>query len=145
MSDFVKQRERWIWGLLEVAASHSIPVRRRVLLLHNIIVWSCAAIAHPVIVVLVAAFLGDLSTAPVSAFLVPLWALNVGFCVWLYWEGLKLNALSSKDPRRQWWEPLCLLVLTPLFSIWETVAIFRALARVLSRGEPTFTVIRKPA
>ena len=60
-----------------------------------------------------------------------------GLLVWLYWEGVKSNALSSKDPRRQWWEPLCLRVLTPLFSIWETVAIFRALVRVLSRGEPS--------
>ena len=143
--DFVKQRERWFWGLLELATSNAVPLRRRVLLLHNVVVWSCAAIAHPVLVVLAAALLGDLNTRPVSAVLVPLWALNMGFCVWLYWEGLKLNALSSELPRRLWWEPVCLVALTPLFSILETVAISRAVVHVVRRVEPAFTVIRKPA
>jgi beta-1,4-mannosyltransferase len=145
VADFVKQRERWIWGLLELATSRSVPLRSRLLLLHNVIVWSCAAIAHPALVVLAATLLGDLSPAPVSSFLVPLWAFNMGFFIWLHWEGLKLNALSSSVPRRLWWEPLFLVVLTPVFAIWETVAICRALVRVLRRGEAAFTVIRKPA
>jgi hypothetical protein len=143
--DFVRQRERWIWGLLELAVGDDIPLRRRLLLVHNVVVWSCAAIAHPVLVVLAAAAMGDLTTAPVSAVLVPLWALNVAFCVWLYWEGLKLNALSSAVPRRLWWEPLCLVALTPVFSILESLAIARAVMRVLRRVEPAFVVIRKPA
>ena len=145
VTDFIKQRERWIWGLLELATNDAVPLRWRLLLLHNVIVWSCAAFAHPALVVFVANLAVGLSPTPVSAIVVPLWALNMGFVIWLYWEGLKLNALSSAQPRRLWWEPLCLVVLTPLFSILETVAILRALMRVLRQGEPAFTVIRKPS
>jgi hypothetical protein len=89
--------------------------------------------------------MGDLTTTPVTAALAPVWALNMAFCVWLYWEGLRLNALSSADPRRRWWEPVCLVLLTPLFSILESMAICRAMLRVARRVEPAFIVIRKPA
>ena len=145
VSDYINQRERWIRGLLELATGSAVPFRHRLLLLHNVFVWSCAAIAHPVLVLAVAGLLGDPSATPVSAVLVPIWALNMGFCIWLYWEGLKLNASSSVNPRRLWWEPLCLVALAPIFAIWETVAVARALAHVARRGEPTFTVISKPA
>jgi beta-1,4-mannosyltransferase len=144
VTDYVRQRERWMWGLLELATSASVPLRRRLLILHNVGVWSCAAIAHPVLVLLVAALLGDGGATPVSGVLVPLWALNMGFCIWLYWEGFKLNVISSAQPRFAWWEPLSLVALMPLFSIWETVAIARAIMRLVRRAAPAFAVISKP-
>lgn len=144
VTDYVRQRERWMRGLIELATGTSVPLHRRLLIVHNLAVWLCAAIAHPVLLVLVAVLLGDGGATPVTGCLVPLWALNMGFCVWLYWEGFKLNVLSSEVPQRAWWEPLCLVTLMPLFSIWETVAILRALSRVLIRTKPAFAVISKP-
>ncbi|MCU1575275.1 MAG: rane glycosyltransferase, partial [Micrococcaceae bacterium] len=62
----------------------------------------------------------------------------------LYWEGLKLNVLASAWAKRLWWEPVCLLLLTPLFSLWEMVGIARGVWRFAVSGEPRFTVITKP-
>ncbi|MCG2620514.1 glycosyltransferase family 2 protein [Arthrobacter sp. I2-34] len=148
-SDFMRQRERWVWGLLELMAGRTgvrqaACRRHRLLMLHNTVVWSCAPLGHPVFVLMLCALLQDYQTAPIVPALVPLWGLNVAFCIWLYWEGLKLNALASARASRLWWEPVCLLLLTPLFSLWEMVGIARGVWRFAASGEPRFTVITKP-
>ena len=145
MTDFIRQRERWVWGLLELTASSAVPLRRRLLLLHNVVVWSCAPLAHPGVVLLLGAILGDLNPNPASVILAPLWALNIAFCAWLYWEGMKLNVLSSSRPRRLWWEIVCLVSLSPLFALWELAGILRGVLHFLRSDEPRFTVIAKPA
>jgi hypothetical protein len=144
VADFLRQRERWVWGLLELATKGAIPLRHRLLLIHNVIVWVCGPFQHPALILLVGAIIGDLDTSPVTAALVPLWALNVSYVVWLYWEGLKVNVLSSAAPRRVWWEPLALVVLLPLFSFWEVVGVVRGVVRFLCNAESKFTVIAKP-
>jgi cellulose synthase/poly-beta-1,6-N-acetylglucosamine synthase-like glycosyltransferase len=143
--DLARQRERWVWGLLEVATNGSVHLRQRWLLLHNVIVWTWGSFGHPVFVLLLGALLGDISPNPTHALLVPLWSLNVAFLVWMYWEGLRINAKASKDPRRQWWEPPCLLVLIPLFTLWEATGVLCGTLRFLRRAEPRFTVIAKTA
>lgn len=142
--DFVRQRERWVWGLLELATRSSVPWRRRAPLVKNVLVWACGPLQHPAFVLLGAALLGDLNTAPVLVLLIPLWAFNMGSCVWLYWEGLRLNTLSSSPPRAQWWERPCLLLLIPLFSLWEVIGILRGVARFAGQRDQAFTVIPKP-
>lgn len=141
--DFVRQRERWVWGLLELATRSSVPWRRRAPLLKNVAVWSCGPLQHPVLVLSVAALLGDLDTTPVLVVLVPLWSFNMGYCVWLYWEGLRLNALSSRAPA-PWWERPCLLLLIPVFSLWEVLGVLRGVVRFVGQGDQAFTVIAKP-
>jgi beta-1,4-mannosyltransferase len=145
VSDFVRQRERWVWGLLELAIERKVPLRRRLFLIHNVAVWLCAAIAQPALILLVGVIVGDVHANPASPVLIPLWALNIAFCAWLYWEGLKLNIRSSARPGPLWWDRLCLVALAPLFSVWEVAGISCGLARFLLRGETRFTVIRKPA
>jgi hypothetical protein len=68
----------------------------------------------------------------------------MAFSVWMYWEGMKINVLASARPRRRWWEPPCLLVLMPMFSLVEAAGVFRGLVHFLRNGESTFTVIAKP-
>jgi hypothetical protein len=97
------------------------------------------------VVLTVGAALGQFSTGPAIAILVPIWALNGSFFVWLYWEGLKINTSSSAEPRRLWWEPLCLIALFPVFSLWEVAGVCRGVVRFLRNGEVTFAVIAKPA
>jgi hypothetical protein len=145
VGDFVRQRERWVWGLLELTTNRTISRRRRLFLLQSLAIWACGPIQHPALVLLVGAMLGDLDTNPATALLAPLWALNVAYFAWMYWEGLKINATSSSDARRRWWEPVVLVPLIPLFALWEATGILRGIVRFLRRGESTFTVIAKPA
>lgn len=141
--DLLRQRERWVWGLLELVTKASIPLRQRLVLLHNVVVWTFGPFQHPALILLVGAIVGDLDTSPATAILVPLWAFNMSYFVWLYWEGLKINASSSAAPRL-WWEPLALVALLPLFSLWEMAGIIRGLRRFARKGQLEFTVIAKP-
>ncbi len=145
LGDFLRQRERWSWGLLTLVTDRTIAFRRRALLFSLVTVWTAAPLQHPVIVLAVAALVGETSTGPVSPIVIPLWSLNIAFCVWLYWEGLKVNADASARVGRAWWEPLALVVLLPLFSLWEAAGVARGLARFLRGGDRMFAVIPKSA
>jgi egghead protein (zeste-white 4 protein) len=65
--------------------------------------------------------------------------------LWMYWEGLKINANVSADCRRKWWEPVLLILLIPLFTFFEGLGGFLGFLRVLRAEENKFVVIRKPA
>jgi egghead protein (zeste-white 4 protein) len=144
VADFLRQRERWVAGLLQLATNRAVPLRHRRLLIHNLMVWVCSPAQHPFVVLLLGALLGNLGTTPVTATVIPLWALNAAFCVWLYWEGYRINVASSTKPRPDRWEPVWLVVLIPLFVLWEAIGIARDVVRFLRRGETSFTVIPKP-
>lgn len=143
VSDFIKQRERWFSGLLELAFRGTMPFLRRLLLLHNVMLWALTPFAYPGIILLVGALL-SFDTGPTSAALLPLWALNVAFSIWLYWEGLKINVLSSAVPRRFWWEALSVVALLPVFLLWEVAGITRAIFHFARNRESCFAVIAKP-
>ncbi|MDN5795000.1 MAG: glycosyltransferase family 2 protein [Intrasporangium sp.] len=148
--DFVQQRERWVWGLLELVwrrnrfAGRRIPLRHRMLMLHNVSVWSLAPLGHPLAVLVVCAAFGDFSTAPTSAALIPCWALNAAYCSWLYWEGMRLNIATSARPRRHAWEAGAALLLLPVLSLLEVAGIALGVLRFLMGAKPHFTVIAKP-
>jgi egghead protein (zeste-white 4 protein) len=143
VSDFLKQRERWVWGLLQLITHTSVPLRARSLLAVNIAIWACAPAANPGFLLLVGLALGDTDTTPPSTTVVILWTLNLSFYVWLYWEGLKINAVASSDSGRRWWEPVALIVLGPVFAIGECVGIVMGLFRFLIGSDAHFTVIAK--
>jgi hypothetical protein len=145
LRDFLRQRERWSWGLLTLVTDPSIPYRKRALLLPMVAVWTAAPLQHPVVPLVLAVALADASTSPVSPFFIPLWSLNIAFCVWLYWEGLKVNAAASQRAERAWWEPAALLVLLPVFTLWEAIGVARGLIKFMRGGDKAFTVITKSA
>lgn len=144
VGDFVKQRERWAWGLLELAADRTIPLRHRLLLIHNMALWVCEPFQHIATIMLAGVLLGDIDTLPAVLGVLPLWAFNVAYQIWSHWEGLKINVRASADPRRTWWEGPAVVLLMPLFTIWESAGILRGFVRFVRRGEITFTVIAKP-
>jgi Glycosyl transferase family group 2 len=144
VGDFVRQRERWVWGLLELATKRAIPLRQRLVLLHNVALWAFGPLQHPAFVIVVGVMLGDLDTSPATVFLVPFWALNASYVVWLYCEGLRINSLSSASPHRRWREALALLLLFPLFSLWEAAGVWCGVVKFLRRSETRFAVIPKP-
>jgi egghead protein (zeste-white 4 protein) len=160
LRDFIRQRERWVWGLLELTIGRSQRYSPRqngethpvnpsrwhsLLMLNNTLVWACAPLGHPAVVLVLCLIAGDLQTAPMVLVLAPLWAFNAAYGLWLYWEGLKLNASSSRRSLRAWWEPVCLVALVPLFTLWEVAGIIRGICRFVRGGRPKFTVIAKPA
>lgn len=143
LADFLRQRERWSWGLLTLVTDSTIPRRRRALLFSLVAVWTAAPLQLPLFIVVVAVALGDASTSPVSPLFIPFWSLNIAFCVWLYWEGLKINADASARAGRSWWEPVVLVVLLPVFSLCEAAGVARGLVRFLRGEDRTFSVIAK--
>jgi beta-1,4-mannosyltransferase len=144
VTDLLRQRERWAWGLLELSVDGRIPLRDRLLLIHNMIIWSAGPFQHVGVIVVAGILLGDFDTFPAVAALLPLWAINVGFQVWTYWEGLRLNVRASAEPRNTWLDRLCLLPLVPFFSLMESVGFLRGFVRFVRHYEPAFAVIAKP-
>jgi hypothetical protein len=81
----------------------------------------------------------------VALFVVPLWALNMAYVIWMYWEGLRLNAGASGGGRRKWWEPWAVVLLIPVFGLMEGVGGLRGFVKFVRRTENKFVVIAKPS
>ncbi|MFJ4780819.1 glycosyltransferase family 2 protein [Streptomyces sp. NPDC088762] len=143
--DFVKQRERWAWGLVALCFNRTIPLRYRWFLSICVTTWILGPLQHIGAVLLIAWFTGNMNTSPVAQSVVVLWSLNFAYVVWTYWEGLRLNALVSLSGRRKWWEPIVVIGLIPLFSILEGLGGFRGFIKFVRREENKFVVIAKPA
>jgi len=141
---FVRQRERWVRGMLELAGRRVVPLRHRVLMLHNVFVWICAPVGHPLTVLIVAVLLRDADTLPATVVLLPVWTLNMAFWLYLYWEGLRLNVLSSDSPGRRWWELVAVVALMPFFAALECAGVVRGVFSAARGGDQSFTVIPKP-
>jgi beta-1,4-mannosyltransferase len=145
VKDFIKQRERWAWGLVALAFNRTIPLRYRLLLMYCVISWVVGPLQNIFFVVGVGLVLGDPNTTPLVTALLPIWALNFAFTIWQYWEGLRLNAEVSSNGRRKFWEPVVVVLLIPFMSLVEGIGGFRGFLKFLRREENKFVVIAKPA
>lgn len=143
LADLVRQRERWAWGLLELAARPDLPWTSRLLLAHNVAIWAMGPLQHIAVVLAAGVLLGDLDTLPATAVLLPLWALTIGYQVWNYWVGYLVNVRAGAQ-RRPWAERWLVVLLIPLFSLWEAAGVLRGVVRFVRGGESVFTVIAKP-
>jgi hypothetical protein len=81
----------------------------------------------------------------VTLFVVPVWALNMAYVIWMYWEGLRLNAAVSGSGRRKWWEPWAVILLIPIFGLMEGFGGLRGFVKFVRRAENKFIVIAKPS
>jgi hypothetical protein len=143
-ADFVRQRERWVWGLLSLLREPAIPLRRRLVLLPNLLTWVLAPIGNLFVLLLIAALLGDFNSTPAIPALGLAWSVNFGFYVWLYWQGFKVNALASSPAGARWWEGPAIVLLTPVFCLLECLGTVSGVAQFVSRRRVHFTVIGKP-
>jgi len=96
------------------------------------------------VVLAAGALLADYNTSPVLLYIIPIWALNMGYTIWMYWEGLRLNAGVSAGGRRKWWETVAVLLLIPVFSMLEGVGGMRGFLKFARHAENKFIVIAKP-
>ncbi|HEX9518824.1 MAG TPA: glycosyltransferase family 2 protein, partial [Streptosporangiaceae bacterium] len=145
LRDFVRQRERWSWGLAALVFNRSLQLRNRLLLGYSVMSWVVGPIQNVGVVALVAILVGDRSTSPVAPFIVPLWALNMAYVIWMYWEGLRINAGVSGGGRRKWWEPWAVILLIPVFGMMEGFGGLRGFVKFARRVENKFVVIAKPS
>jgi beta-1,4-mannosyltransferase len=144
LRDFMRQRERWCWGLAGLVFNRSLQLRNRLLLGYSVLSWIAGPISNVAVVMLIALLVGHGSTSPVTLFVVPLWALNMAYVIWMYWEGLRLNAAVSANGRRRWWEPCAVILLIPVFGLMEGFGGLRGFLKFARRVENKFTVIAKP-
>ena len=145
LRDFVKQRDRWAWGLIGLATNKSIPRRHRIMIGYSVTAWILSPLQHILVILLIGASVGAINTTPGSAAVLPLWALNVAYAVWVYWEGLRINCRASGNNQRYVWELFAVLALIPFFSLLEAWGAIRGLWRYLKKEENKFVVIAKPA
>jgi beta-1,4-mannosyltransferase len=143
--DLIRQRERWSWGLVELVFNRSLPTRNRVYLGYSLLSWVIGPLQNVAVVLVVGALLSDANTSPATLFVIPVWALNLAYTVWMYWEGLRLNAGVSAGGRRKWWEAIAVIVLIPLFSMLEGLGGLAGFLRFARHGENKFIVIAKPS
>jgi glycosyl transferase family 2 len=143
--DFVRQRERWSWGLAALVFNRSLQLRNRLLLGYSVLSWVVGPIQNVGVVMLVAILVGNSSTSPVTLFVVPLWALNMAYVIWMYWEGLRFNAGVSDGGRRKWWEPWAVVLLIPVFGLMEGVGGLCGFVKFVRRTENKFVVVAKPS
>ena len=145
LRDFVRQRERWSWGLLGLVFNRSVRLRDRLFLAYSVVSWVVGPIQNVAVVLAVGYLLADPNTSPVTLLVVPLWALNLAYTVWMYWEGLRLNAGVSAGGRRRWWEPIAVIAAIPVFAMLEGIGGLRGFLKFARRTENKFVVIAKPS
>jgi egghead protein (zeste-white 4 protein) len=143
--DFVKQRERWSWGLVALSFNRTLPLRQRLLMLYCVLSWVIGPLQNVVFVLLLGYLLDDVNTSPVTLFLLPLWSFNLAFTIWQYWEGLRINARVSRSGRRRFYEPVLIVLLIPLLSLLEGIGGLRGFLKYVRGVENEFVVIAKPA
>ncbi|MDV9169607.1 glycosyltransferase family 2 protein [Streptomyces sp. W16] len=143
--DFIKQRERWAWGLVALCCNRKVPLRYRWFLTVCVTSWILGPLQHVGTIIFVGWFIGDMNTSPVTQSVVILWSISFAYVIWAYWEGLRLNAIASANGRRKWWEPMAVLLMLPVFSLLEGIGGIKGLWKFVRREENKFVVIAKPA
>ena len=145
--DFIRQRERWCWGLAGLVFNRSMRRRDRAFLGYSMVSWVFGPLQNVSVVLLVGILIAAPNTAPISLFIVPLWVLNTAYTVWMYWEGLRLNAGVSAHGRgrRKFWEPFAVVLLIPFFGMLEGIGGLRGFLKFARRAENKFIVIAKPS
>jgi egghead protein (zeste-white 4 protein) len=143
--DFIRQRERWAWGIVGLVCNRSVRLRDRAFLGYSVVSWIAGPIQNVGVVLLIGVLIASPNTTPVSLFVIPLWVINMAYMIWMYWEGLRLNAGVSARGRRRWWEPIAVVLLIPLFGLLEGVGGLRGFLKFARHAENKFIVIAKPS
>ena len=143
--DFFRQRERWSWGLAGLIFNRSLQLRNRLLLAYSVMSWVVGPLQNVAVVMLLGILIADPNTSPVTLFIIPIWALNMSYVMWMYWEGLRVNAGVSSNGRRKWWEPMAVILLIPLFGLMESIPGLHGFVKFARRKENKFMVIAKPS
>ena len=94
--DLVRQRRRWIEGLLRLIVNPTLSFRTKIPLAYSVFTWALAPFQFVGLVLLMSYVTGVNNTSPVSPWLIPLWSISLAWVFWVYFEGLKVNLAASE-------------------------------------------------
>jgi hypothetical protein len=143
--DLLRQRRRWIEGLLRLAFNRQLPLIPKLPLLYSIFTWSMAPLQFVGLALLVSYASGIDNTSPISPWFLPLWSISLAGVFWFYIEGLKVNLSASDRPRPHLFLSIIIVPAIYLITVIETVGVILGFIRFLGLGSQKVSeVITKP-
>lgn len=143
--DLVRQRRRWIEGLLRLAFNRRLPLVPKLPLVYSILTWSLAPLQFVGLALFLSYTTGIDNTSPVNSWVLPLWSLSLAYVFWLYIEGLKVNLSASDRPGSFLRKVIVLLPAIYVITAVETVGAMAGIVRFCGIGRQRVSeVITKP-
>ena len=145
IKDLVRQRRRWIEGLLRLAFNRELPLIPKVPLLYSIFTWSLAPFQFVGLALILSYSIGIDNTSPISPWFLPLWSITLAGIFWFYIEGLKVNFSASDRPRSCTFQALLIVPAVYCITAVETFAVVLGIVRFIGFGRQKVSeVITKP-
>ncbi len=143
--DLLRQRRRWIEGLLRLAFNRKLPLVPKLPLLYSIFAWSLAPFQFVGLALFISYASGIDNTSPVSPWFLPLWSISLAGVFWFYIEGLKINLSASDRPRPHVLLSILIVPSIYLITIVETLGVALGIVRFMGFGSQKVSeVITKP-
>ena len=145
VGDLIRQRRRWVEGLLRLACNRNLPLVPKIPLVYSIVLWSLAPLQSIGLALLVAYLSGVDNTSPVSSWVLPLWGIVLAGVLWLYIEGLKVNLSASDRPRSVIPQAVMIFPGVYVINVVEMIGVLWGIIRFLGVGRQQVSeVIAKP-
>ena len=143
--DLIRQRRRWIEGLLRLAFNRRLPLAPKIPLVYSIFTWSLAPLQFVGLALLLSYTTGVDNTSPVNSWLLPMWSLSLAYVFWQYIEGLKVNLSASGRPGSLLRNAAILVPAIYVITAVETVGAVLGIIRFCGLGRQRVSeVITKP-
>jgi len=140
LRDLIKQRRRWVWGIIDVLKHKDVSKRDKLLVGLNYLLWlgGLPAAAVSVLNILVPTPLPSMAIIPFLGLLMAVW-------LYMYWEGCKINLWSVNiDRKLKKVLQFVALALAPLAGIIESLAVWYAiLTYPFARKKLGFELVKK--
>jgi hypothetical protein len=145
ITDLVRQRRRWIEGLLRLAFNRKLPLLPKIPLLYSIFTWSLAPFQFVGLALLISYASGLDNTSPISPWFLPLWSISLAGIFWLYIEGLKINLSASDRPGSHIFRAIAIVPSIYAITLVETFGVMLGIVRFVGLGSQKVSeVITKP-
>jgi egghead protein (zeste-white 4 protein) len=143
--DLIRQRRRWIEGLLRLAFNRNLPWLPKIPLVYSIFTWALAPLQFVGLALLISYATGIDNTSPISPLFLPLWSISLAGAFWLYIEGLKVNISASNRPRSPLLPCIVIVPAVYLITVIETLGVVLGIVRFMGFGRQRVSeVIPKP-
>ena len=143
--DLLRQRRRWIEGLLRLAFNRRLPLLPKLPLLYSIFTWSLAPLQFVGLALIISYATGVDNTSPINPLFLPLWAVSLAGVFWFYVEGLKVNMSASDRPQRHLLLALVIIPAIYVITLVESLGVILGIIRFMGFGSQKVSeVITKP-
>ena len=145
VADLVRQRRRWVEGLLRLTFKSSHRRRSRAIFGYSVLCWALAPFQFVGFVVLVAWATGTNNTSPDFTWISRIWCFGLAFLMWQYMQGLKVNIAASDRKITYWWRALLMIPGIWVFATLESLGCLLGMIRFCGIGrQKESEVIAKP-